>query len=296
MRIPANLIVSCVLSCASPAVQQGHCSHAASRPFRRIKSPQADERRACCLARLAQGKTMLAKVMHGCPESFPTRCLRRIPNQMHQRSFLRSTQQPCLSVIPAPGNCEGVWGKTSSTSEPAQSRASGLAIPASWLQLSSLSPGKSHHVSFSLVRNAATYEWFLLATCWSYVAPMQAPWDFHCAKLAHYLPLLPGAWRRSAPLLASSDEVDAMLGRRTGQEHDAVTTMKTVFMQMWDGFVTQQEANVVVRLQLDSPFAQRPAAQLSYIGRVLEELNGCLAPFPPCSMQGPGCYQQAVGS
>lgn len=37
-----------------------------------------------------------------------------------------------------------------------------------------------------------------------------------------------------------------MLGKRTGMEHDAITSMKTEFMQLWDGFMTQSDAHVLV--------------------------------------------------
>lgn len=57
-----------------------------------------------------------------------------------------------------------------------------------------------------------------------------------------------------------ADEVDAMLGKRTGQEHDAVTTIKTEFMQLWDGFVTRTAANVMVNIASELPHAPGMAA------------------------------------
>ena len=50
------------------------------------------------------------------------------------------------------------------------------------------------------------------------------------------------------------DEVDALLGRRREQEHEAITTMKTEFMQLWDGFSTDSAANVMILAATNRPF------------------------------------------
>ena len=51
-----------------------------------------------------------------------------------------------------------------------------------------------------------------------------------------------------------ADEVDALLGRRRDHEHEAVTSMKTEFMQLWDGFLTESRANVMVLAATNRPY------------------------------------------
>ncbi len=48
--------------------------------------------------------------------------------------------------------------------------------------------------------------------------------------------------------------MDALLGRRRDHEHEAVTSMKTEFMQLWDGFLTAARANVVVLAATNRPY------------------------------------------
>lgn len=48
------------------------------------------------------------------------------------------------------------------------------------------------------------------------------------------------------PTILFIDEVDALLGSRSSSEHEATTAMKTEFMQLWEGFETDFESNVVV--------------------------------------------------
>lgn len=48
------------------------------------------------------------------------------------------------------------------------------------------------------------------------------------------------------PTILFIDEVDALLGSRNSSEHEATTAMKTEFMQLWEGFETDFESNVVV--------------------------------------------------
>ena len=52
----------------------------------------------------------------------------------------------------------------------------------------------------------------------------------------------------------NADEVDALLGRRRDHEHEAVTSMKTEFMQLWDGFLTESRANVMVLAATNRPY------------------------------------------
>lgn len=48
------------------------------------------------------------------------------------------------------------------------------------------------------------------------------------------------------PTILFIDEVDALLGSRNSSEHEATTAMKTEFMQLWEGFETDFDSNVVV--------------------------------------------------
>ena len=48
------------------------------------------------------------------------------------------------------------------------------------------------------------------------------------------------------PTILFIDEVDSLLGARRSMEHEATTAMKTEFMQLWEGFETMANNNVVV--------------------------------------------------
>ena len=48
--------------------------------------------------------------------------------------------------------------------------------------------------------------------------------------------------------------MDSFLGRRRPNEQDVVTTMKTEFMSLWDGFTTQQSARVMVLAATNRPW------------------------------------------
>jgi len=48
------------------------------------------------------------------------------------------------------------------------------------------------------------------------------------------------------PTILFIDEVDSLLGTRRSMEHEATTAMKTEFMQLWEGFETMPNNNVVV--------------------------------------------------
>ena len=51
-----------------------------------------------------------------------------------------------------------------------------------------------------------------------------------------------------------ADEVDSLLGKRRDNEHEATTSMKTEFMQLWDGFETEFHANVMVLAATNRPW------------------------------------------
>lgn len=52
--------------------------------------------------------------------------------------------------------------------------------------------------------------------------------------------------RKLEPSIIFIDEVDGLLGRRREQDHEATTSLKTEFMQLWDGFLSERQANVLV--------------------------------------------------
>ncbi len=52
---------------------------------------------------------------------------------------------------------------------------------------------------------------------------------------------------------ARTDEVDALLGRRKDAEHEAMTAMKTEFMQLWDGLLTSR-APIMVLAATNRPY------------------------------------------
>lgn len=43
------------------------------------------------------------------------------------------------------------------------------------------------------------------------------------------------------PAIIFIDEVDSFLGKRSTADHEALTSMKTEFMALWDGFTTDRE-------------------------------------------------------
>jgi len=80
---------------------------------------------------------------------------------------------------------------------------------------------------------------------------IQSKWLGDTQKLVTALFTL--AWKLQ-PCIIFIDEIDAMLGKRTGMEHDAITSMKTEFMQLWDGFMTQSDAHVLVLAATNRPW------------------------------------------
>ena len=56
------------------------------------------------------------------------------------------------------------------------------------------------------------------------------------------------------PSIIFIDEVDALLGKRRDNEHEAVTAMKTEFMQLWDGFSTDPNSSVMVLAATNRPY------------------------------------------
>ena len=55
-------------------------------------------------------------------------------------------------------------------------------------------------------------------------------------------------------LASCADEVDSLLGSRRSQEHEATTALKTEFMQLWDGMLTNKANNVMVLAATNRPF------------------------------------------
>lgn len=80
---------------------------------------------------------------------------------------------------------------------------------------------------------------------------IQSKWLGDTQKLVTGLFTL--AWKLQ-PCIIFIDEIDALLGKRTGTEHDAITSMKTEFMQLWDGFMTQSDAHVLVLAATNRPW------------------------------------------
>ncbi|CAK0782386.1 hypothetical protein CVIRNUC_005663 [Coccomyxa viridis] len=56
------------------------------------------------------------------------------------------------------------------------------------------------------------------------------------------------------PCIIFVDEVDSLLGSRRSQEHEATTALKTEFMQLWDGMLTNKANNVMVLAATNRPF------------------------------------------
>eukprot|EP00191_Tetraselmis_sp_GSL018_P005494 CAMPEP_0177602256 /NCGR_PEP_ID=MMETSP0419_2-20121207/14756_1 /TAXON_ID=582737 /ORGANISM="Tetraselmis sp., Strain GSL018" /LENGTH=480 /DNA_ID=CAMNT_0019095697 /DNA_START=251 /DNA_END=1691 /DNA_ORIENTATION=- len=61
------------------------------------------------------------------------------------------------------------------------------------------------------------------------------------------------AWKLQ-PSIIFVDEVDALLGKRNSMDQDIVTSVKTEFMQLWDGMVTDSDANVIVLAATNRPY------------------------------------------
>ncbi|MCD7452246.1 hypothetical protein HAX54_016011 [Datura stramonium] len=55
------------------------------------------------------------------------------------------------------------------------------------------------------------------------------------------------------PAIIFIDEVDSFLGQRKTTENEALTNMKTEFMALWDGFTTDQHAQVMVLAATNRP-------------------------------------------
>ncbi|XP_043717417.1 outer mitochondrial transmembrane helix translocase-like isoform X1 [Telopea speciosissima] len=55
------------------------------------------------------------------------------------------------------------------------------------------------------------------------------------------------------PAIIFIDEVDSFLGQRRNTDHEALTNMKTEFMALWDGFTTDQNAQVMVLAATNRP-------------------------------------------
>ncbi|XP_057798745.1 uncharacterized protein LOC131014706 isoform X1 [Salvia miltiorrhiza] len=55
------------------------------------------------------------------------------------------------------------------------------------------------------------------------------------------------------PAIIFIDEVDSFLGQRKSSDHEALINMKTEFMALWDGFTTDQNAQVMVLAATNRP-------------------------------------------
>ncbi|PWA47728.1 P-loop containing nucleoside triphosphate hydrolases superfamily protein [Artemisia annua] len=55
------------------------------------------------------------------------------------------------------------------------------------------------------------------------------------------------------PAIIFIDEVDSFLGQRRTTDHETFTNMKTEFMALWDGFTTDQNAQVMVLAATNRP-------------------------------------------
>ena len=82
----------------------------------------------------------------------------------------------------------------------------------------------------------------------------------------------------------NADEAESMLGHRRTGEHEAVSSMKTEFMQLWDGFNTDPSANIMVLAATNRPYdldeavLRRCSSPFSHICG-LHPTCSCLIPF-----------------
>ena len=80
---------------------------------------------------------------------------------------------------------------------------------------------------------------------------LQSKWFGDAQKLVHAVFTL--AWKL-APAIIFIDEVDAFLSARKSTDFEAVNTMKTEFMSMWDGMLTRADALVTVLAATNRPW------------------------------------------
>mmetsp|Transcript_36686 Transcript_36686/g.69045 ORF Transcript_36686/g.69045 Transcript_36686/m.69045 type:complete len:784 (+) Transcript_36686:233-2584(+) len=83
------------------------------------------------------------------------------------------------------------------------------------------------------------------------LSTLQSKWFGDAQKLVTAVFTL--AWKLQ-PAIIFIDEVDSFLGQRKSQEHEAVTNMKTEFMSLWDGFLTEDTARVMVLAATNRPW------------------------------------------
>lgn len=82
-------------------------------------------------------------------------------------------------------------------------------------------------------------------------AALQSKWFGDAQKLVTAVFTL--AWKIQ-PCVIFIDEIDSFLGTRKSNEHEAVTSMKTEFMALWDGFLTDNNARVLVLAATNRPW------------------------------------------
>lgn len=99
-----------------------------------------------------------------------------------------------------------------------------------------------------------------------------------------------------AGTLCCADEVDAVLGRRTESEHEAVTGLKMEFLQHWDGFFSESFRQVIVLGatnrpgHLDDAVMRRYASGMPRASAILHACCKLLIQAAHCSCKQ-GCRQ-----
>lgn len=89
----------------------------------------------------------------------------------------------------------------------------------------------------------------------------------------------------------TADEAESMLGHRRSGEHEAVSSMKTEFMQLWDGFNTDPSANIMVLAATNRPYdldeavLRRCGLMPESVAANLAILQIALARLKSCSIQ-----------
>ena len=66
-------------------------------------------------------------------------------------------------------------------------------------------------------------------------------------------------------LTCAADEVDSLLAKRRATDHEATSLMRTEFMQLWDGFCTDSQANVMILAATNRPWELDEAVLRRYI-------------------------------
>ncbi|EKE42717.1 ATPase, AAA family protein [Entamoeba nuttalli P19] len=75
-----------------------------------------------------------------------------------------------------------------------------------------------------------------------------------------------------SPCVIFVDEVDALLGKRSSSEHEAVRKMKNEFMSLWDGLKSKEMERVIVMAATNRPFDLDDAVLRRLSRRILVDL------------------------